>query len=494
MPTLPPNKKLPYQIIFTVIRTKLPLAFTGLIFFSLLNWHCTKIDTTNLGSGLIPAVDNVNTFDTIISVVANNFDSIPFGKECAIIYPTDEHALGYIGNDPLFGTTKATIYTELKPAAFPFYFEAKPADRTLDSVVLVLSYKRTYGDSTTIPQRVEVHEIANTFNPDSSSCSFYPFNAPVLGSATYIPQRLSDSVKAFRDTSNNQLRIKLSNSFGQSLLARDTIQTDSLFKDFFKGFAIIPDNSGNALTYYGLTDANTKLAFYYKYKRANLADTTVVTNFSLYPGDHSANNIVRNRSGAELNNFSNTNSNPAGDNFVYIQTTPGTYAELKIPGLTGLSNRIVHRAELIMEQVFSTSAFDNFLTPPPFLFLDIKDTSNSYRPVPCDFTSAGGQPDIRTYGGFKTTVKDPLGNSIARYTFNISRYVQKIVTKWRTNSTLRLRAPDYVRTSASYLDDCGQALPPLLFPLNNIAQGRVKLVGGSTATNRIRLRIIYSKL
>lgn len=492
---MPPIKiKYPIKLFFAVIKTKLPLAFTGFIFFSLLSWHCTKIDTTNLGSGLIPAVDNVNTFDTIISVVANNIDSLPFGKGCAIIYPTDDHALGYISNDPYFGTTKATIYTELKPATFPFAFAATPTERTLDSIVLVLSYTKVYGD-TAKQQKVEVYEIANGFNPDSSSCSTYPVVAGILGSVTYTPQRLSDSVKAFRDTSNNQLRIKLNNTFGQSLLARDTIKSDSAFKDYFKGFAIVPDNSGNALTYYSVANPKTKLAVYYKYKRANLADTAVVTNFNLYPGDHSANNIVRNRSGAEINNFSNANSNPAGDNFVYIQTSPGSFAELSIPVLSGLTNRIVHRAELILEQAFSTSTLDNFLTPPAFLFLDLKDSAKgAYHPLPCDFSTIQGQPDITTYGGFKTIAKDPLGNIIARYSFNISRYIQKVITNRRTNSTLRLRAPEYVTTVAGYVDVCNLPIPPLLFPLNNVAFGRVKLVGGSNAINRIRLRIVYSRL
>ena len=473
-----------------MIRTKFSLAFSTLIFFSLLNWHCTKIDTTNIGGSLIPAVDNVNTFDTIINVIANNIDSVPFGKECATIYPTDQHALGYIGNDPYFGTTKATIYTELKPANFPFSFDAKPAARTLDSIVLVLSYKKTWGDST-IPQTVTVHEISNTFTPDSSSCSSYSFNAAVLGAVTYKPQRLSDSIKVFRDTTARQLRIKLSNSFGQSLLSRDTIQTDSIFKLLLKGFAIVPDNSGNALTYYGLTDPNTKLAIYYKYKTTNLTDTAVVTNFSLYNGDKSANTIVRNRSGAEISNVANI-INPAGDNFIYIQTSPGSYAELKIPALTGLSNRIVHRADLIMEQV-SPTPLDNILSPPNFLFLDIKDSVNgAYHPIPCDFTAPGGQPDIGTFGGYKTTV-----NSVVRYSFNISRYVQKIITNHKTNATVRLKAPNYVKTLVSYIDDCKQPLASLLFPLNNAAEGRVKLVGGTatgTAVNRIRLRIIYSKL
>ncbi len=471
-----------------MIKTKLPLAFTALIIFSLLNWQCTKIDSTNIGGGLIPAVDNVNVFDTIINVVANNFDSIPFGKGCATIYPTDEHALGYIANDPYFGTTKATIYTELKPGTFPFAFQGKPADRTLDSIVLVLSYKRTYGDST-IAQRVDVHQITNTFNPDSSTCSSYPFNAAVLGSTTYTPQRLRDTVKVFGDSTATpvQLRVRLTNTFGQSLLARDTIRTDSAFISFLKGFAIEPSNSGNALTYYGITDPNTKLAIYYKYKRTNLIDTTVVTYFNLYNGDRSANNIVRNRSSSEI--AQNTNHPPAGDNFIYIQTTPGSYAELKIPGLTGLSNRIINRAELIVDQVPPIPPLDNIFTPPSFLFLDLND---SLRPIPCDFTMPGGQPDIGTFGGFKTTAKDALGNSIARYTFNISRYVQKIVTNHRANSTLRLRAPNYISSSASYVDDCGQGFLPFIFPLNKIALGRVKLIGGRTGVNRMRLRIIYS--
>ena len=475
-----------------MIRSTFPLTLAGIIFFSLLSWQCTKIDTTSIGSGLIPAVDNVNTFDTLIKVTGNNFDSIPFNKECATVYPTDEHALGYIGNDPYFGTTKATIFTELKPAGFPFTFFGAVADRTIDSVVLVLSYVRTWGD-TTLPQRVEVHEITKPFQPDSSTCSVYQVNAALLGAATYTPARLADSVKGFQDTSKNQLRIKLSNSVGQLFLSQDTLRTDSAFKVLFKGFGIVPDNMGNALNYFAITDAKTRLAIYYKYKRTGLSDTAVVANFGLYNTDKSANTITRTRGASEITTASNNNSNPAGDNFIYIQTTPGSFAQLKIPGVTGLSNRIVHRAELILEQVTPT-AVDKFLTPPSVLFLDLKDSANgTYHPVHCDFTILGGQPDIATYGGVRTAVT--VGpNTVYRYVFNISRYVQKIITNKRNNPTLRLWAPSYVSIATSYTDYCGAVLPQTLFALNNVAQGRVKLQAGSTAANRIRLHIVYSRL
>jgi hypothetical protein len=476
-----------------VIRSKLLHTFSGVILLSLLSWHCTKIDTTTIGNGLIPGVDNVNTFDTTLNVVANNFDSIPFNKECATVYPTDEHALGFL-NDPLFGTTKATIFTELKPATFPFAFEGVISNRTLDSVVLVLAYTRTYGD-TTLQQRVEVHQLDKTFLPDSNTCSIYTYNATVLGATTYTPapRRFADTIKAFRDTNVNQLRIKISNSLGQLLLSQDTIKTDSAFKVLLKGFAIVPDNAGNALTYYNIVDSKTKLAIYYKYKRTGLSDTAVVNNFGLYNTDKSANTIVRSRAGAEINNVSNNNSNPAGDNFVYIQTSPGSFAQLKIPGLSTISNRIVHRAELIMEQVTPTGV-DNFLVAPSVLFLDLKDSvKGQYHPLPCDFTYVSGLPDITTYGGYRTFVTVG-GKQVARYIFNISRYVQKVITNKRTNATLRLWAPNYVSIGTAYVDECNISIPQTLFALNNVAQGRVKLVAGSTAANRMRLRIVYSRL
>lgn len=473
-----------------MIRTKLSLSFTALLFFSLLNFHCTKIDTTSIGSNLIPAVDNVNTFDTTLSVIANNFDSA--ANACGVVFATDEHALGYISNDPYFGTTKATIYTELLPPYTPFSFQGTIADRTIDSVVLVLKYTRTFGDSTQ-QQRVTVHQMLDNFKTDTSTCSAYNYDPSILGSATYIPQRLTDSVFGFSEASNNELRIKLSNSFGQQLLAQDSstsLKTDSTFRLFLKGFAIVPDNTGNALSYFSLTDTTTRLAIYFKYKDASGNRDTAIVNFRLTTGvGYSANNIVRNHTGAEINTY--THHPAGGDSLIYIQTSPGTYAEIQIPALTGLSNRIIYRAELVMDQAYSP--LDNLFTTPNILFLDVKGDT-SYRPIPCDFTTPSSQPDLTTLGGYRTIVKDAFGHDISRYTFNLSRYVQKIVTNKRTNSVLRLRAPGYINNSALYVDECGISISPFYFPLNYIAMGRVRLGGGNNTNYRMHLRIIYSKI
>jgi hypothetical protein len=480
-----------------VFKTSICVSVTSILFFFALNLSCTKIDTTDIGSGLLPVVDNVHTFDTLLEVVANNFDSV--AKDCAEVYYSDDHVLGYISNDPYFGTTVASIFTELKPTDFPYKLPAKASDITLDSAVLVLSYKRLYGDSTS-PQKVNVYQVSrvDTFKFDSSTCTSQGHESLLLGSAIYTPQKLKDSVKGFEENSANELRIKLDNSFAAAILSQDTttgFKSDSAFKDFFRGFAIVPDVAfgGNALTYYSIADTNTKLAIYFRYPKDSKTDTAVI-KFPFTVTSASANSVVRNHTGAELASHV---SHPAeGDDVVYIQTTPGSYAELKIPGLSGLSNRIIHRAELKMQQVYSPLAVDAFLTPPSILYLEQKINDTTYRPIPCDFSLASGQINFGRFGfgGLRTDAKDFAGNNISTYTFNISRYVQKIVTNKITNTTLKLSAPYFVTSRNAFVDECGQGVSPFNFLINQLAAGRVKLGGGNNANYKMQLRIIYSKL
>src|SRR4029079_4353866 len=185
-----------------------------------------------------------------------------------------------------------------------------------------------------------------------------PATTTILGTKTFSPQNLKDSVKAFADTTTGQLRIRLDNSFGQRLLNYDTAHAyanDSAFNTYFKGFAIEADQSvGNALMAFGIyNNPKTKLAIYYRYTKGGQDDTTV--NYFLFKPGSSANHNYVNRfdfAGTPLL----TASNSAGaDDLVYIINTPGSYATVKIRALGGLSNKIIHRAELIVEEVYDPS-------------------------------------------------------------------------------------------------------------------------------------------
>ena len=168
-----------------------------------------------------------------------------------------------------------------------------------------------------------------------------------------------DSVKAFRDTTTSQLRIRLDNSFGTRLLQYDSTGNgayggDSLFRTRFKGFAIQSMSSGNAVMGFDLTGVNTKLAIYYKYEKRVVSTVqkldTTVAYFNFSGNCASANYIKRDYSGTPA--LASLNNGTTSDPIIYLQNSPGTFANIKIPALAGLSNRVIHRAELIVEQLY----------------------------------------------------------------------------------------------------------------------------------------------
>ena len=469
---------------------------------------CRKInESTELGGGLIPPVDNINTFETTVNVLAFN-DTFGITNDSLRLGKSAEYFLGRINNDPLFGMTEARLYFQLNPTFYKFYFLDRPDSLQIDSVVLVLDYLDTYGD-TTIPQTVNVYEMAltNVFRADTNylvRTNNFTYST-LLGSKTFSPRDLNDSVKAYRDTTANQLRIRLNNSFGTRLLSYDStgidgaFSSDSSFKTKFKGFALQSMSTGNAVMGFNLTGANTKLAIYYRYNDGgglNSWDTTV-DYFGFNGFSAAANLIKRDYSGSPFITML-TNPPTAPDPLIYIQTQPGTFATLKIPALDTMSNKLIHRAELIVEQIYNIS--DSMFRPPDFLYLDAFDPTiignNKYRTIPYDlpFSSTGGL-NLAALGVIPIISKDGAGNNIRTWKFNVSRYVQHVLNGTQSLYDLRLWAP-YIFTNEF-------GIPPgedVTFPMQvniSMVRGRVRLVGtdlSNTDPQRIRLRIVYSKL
>ena len=469
--------------------------------FVILFSACKKINSsTELGTGLIPGVDNITTFDTTIDVQAFN-DTFGIVNDSTRFSYTDEAFLGRINSDPIFGKTDARLFFELKPSTYKFAFANKSDSLFLDSVVLILDYHDSYGD-TTVQQTINVYELdqSNSFKPDSvyliRENNFTYSN--LLGSKTFVPNTLSDSVRVFLDTTKNQLRIRLNNSFGTRLLNYDSTGTsgayssDSVFRTFFKGFVLQSMNTGNAVMGFDLSGVNTKLGIYYKYYAGGVSNIdTTVTYFTFTSFSSSANYIKRDYSGTPVAAAAKVIT-PAP--FVYIQNTPGTFAVIKIPVLSGLNNRVIHRAELIAEEAYDPS--DITFPVPAYLFLDAYDPSISrYRTIPYDFTidPSTGTSNLGSFGAFPVNAVDGSGNPIKVWHFNISRYVQHLLTSGQPPLyDLRLYSP--------FITPVQYGLPTeatsiINLPVNpTMVKGRVRLAGGTPGPQRMKLRIVYSKL
>lgn len=492
------------------------LPIVAITFFSVscLIISCSKLDTTDIGSDLLPAVDNINTFETLLTI---NTTQGVVNPDTTLVSNLSDHLLGKITGDPLFGTTTANIFAQFKPTFYPYYY-GNPNDTIVgfDSVVLCLSYRGNWGDSSQLID-LQVKEISNSANGiwdslyQSKDINYAPAtNGSIIGSTTVNTASLGQYVKYAngKDSVKNQIRIKLSAAFANTIFARDTnilgnnsFRNDSLFRVFNKGIAIIA-NTGNCLLYTNLTDTSSKLEVHYRRKNGGAVDTVfsslkvATNNFGLFPPSSTANNIIRNRAGFPV-------SAPAPDE-IYLQTTPGTFANLKIPSLDTLSNRIIHRAEIIIEQIPNNTQLDNTFSAPNYLYLDLKDTSISatekWKTIYFDLNpNVSYDPDLKvnsfyptggidffSYGGYVRSGKDVFSNPIKYYNFNITRYVQQIVTKHTTNYTLRLSAPSYL-----YYPQYSNSYIPYS---NNTGQGRVKVGGGSNANYKMRLRLVYSKI
>ena len=256
----------------------LPIALAGAFFVFIINWSCTKLDTTTLGSDLIPAVDNIHTFSETLSINSTQ----GYFNDTTEVLPTENHALGKINNDPLFGTTEANMFFQVKPRSYPYFFgNAGDTLIAADSVVLCLSYKGAWGDSNAV-QKLEVREIVDDNFRDSvysaRNVNYQAMTGSLLGSINVAPKDLATKVYFAngKDSSTNQVRIKLSNAFRDFLFSRDTLSSnsnafknDSLFRRSFNGFAVKAiDTSGNALMYISLADAATRLEVHFRKKTA----------------------------------------------------------------------------------------------------------------------------------------------------------------------------------------------------------------------------------
>lgn len=463
---------------------------TGLIIYS----SCTKVDTTDLGNELIPAVDNVHTFETILDVETDNF----LFPDTTRITGSSLHALGIIGDDPEFGSTEAKVYAAFNPAAYGTHPFPVRDSVIIDSIVLSLAYGGLYGDSNAI-ERFEVYEIDPA--PGNFKDSIYRISEndftvlpTVLGSRDVDFKTLNDSVFYEEKTelvrTANELRIKLDTSWGRHFVNYDTAtqyKTDSAFKTYFKGLAIKANSASaakNGLAYVSLTSTtNTKLTFYTRATNNGVIDTTT-TVFSYTNGAQA--NLIRRTPGHNYQAY--LNNGAPNDDKVYLQSSPGSYATVKIPGLDTFknTNRVIHRAELIIEQI--PSAQDNIYTPPSLLFIDaINAAGDSTFTIRNDFiyTGQGNGYDVANLGG-------SLKNQ--RYVFNLTRYLQSVVTKHMPYYTLRVYAPFFADPYYQQPDGTSRNLLTYLFVNSPVANGRLVAGGGSSPTQKMRVRIIYSKI
>lgn len=220
-----------------------------LIFF----FACEEPD--EIGLGFIDNTVSINTSGLKVIAYSVSEDSVPTNY-------TKRNLLGY-RNDPVFGSKKASIHTEFRLAENNLYLGDDPI---LDSVVLELYYSGYYGDYTT-RQNVKVYELSENF-PETDDNIFYSTlkleHEPVPIADTLVRPIVKDSIRIGDFDLAPQMRIRLSENFGQKLIegsnSREHFADNVAFLEYFKGLYITVDdlqpNEEGAILYFNLVAAD----------------------------------------------------------------------------------------------------------------------------------------------------------------------------------------------------------------------------------------------
>lgn len=366
-------------------------------------------------------------------------------------------------NDPVFGYTEASLYSQFQlPTNGP-----QLGGLTLDSIVLSLAYEgltRFYGSVTDGDvQTFRVYQVIEDIKKESSYYSNQTVNVyPVpLGSATFNPS-VTDSVLVGGVKEKPQVRIKLDKTFGQLLMdAGSNLDNNTVFTQYFKGLLIKPETpnqptSEGAILYFNLLDGKSGLTLYYK-------EGTVAKTYRL----------VVNANTARFGNFRHTypSSGPVaaqlldstlGQNLTYVQSIGGVKAHILFPHLENFTDSgkiAINRAELVIKA--DPSYIESKYPAPNKLFL-----------IPVTSTGAAGNlltwPDFQEGLSYYGGIYDPAAKE---YRFTINRHIQSILDG---------RTTDY----GLYLVVSG----------NSVTADRLVMGGGGNPNHRIKLRLTYTKL
>ncbi len=349
--------------------------------------------------------DSVKIYDP--ALFATNIGSLPVG----------------ILQDPVFGTSTATVYAQLSlNSVAPSFLGG-----TLDSMVLVLPYQAdlSYGNLLE-PHALDVYLLSEDLSDTTRYFSNRGFatDPESVATALFYPQ-VNDSVQVLVPNGDSmvaqqqvpQLRIPFDPLFSTLFFKTDTAQLNrnTDFQAFFKGIQLRPTQPTSGLVSFNLRDARAGIWVYYK------VDSVARSyQFPILSGDVVTAHYTHNYQGTPVEPFLQ-DADGLSDSLLFLQGMSGTDIVLEVPTIDDLGDVLVNRAELVLP-ILRLPGDDPALTPVPQLLVSELVTDSTTRVID-DLTiaiSRVGDSFNSVFGGNATAESDA-------YTVNITAHAQDMI-------------------------------------------------------------------
>ena len=339
---------------------------------------------------------------------------------------TSTSYIGYL-NDPYFGNTSASLYTEFRIPSTDVDFGLSAQ---ADSIVLSLDIAGYYGD-TLSPLTISVREMLETIETTTTDTLDVETVVNIYSTDDFDvdPQILNNAQQEFLPIASSKLNISLSNTFAQQFLDADSTNfaDNEAFQSFFNGLYIAVDQGleNGLLLELDLLSESSKLTLYYH----NEFSDSLSYDFQI---NSSADRMTRwshDYSATEIESALNMEFVSQG----YVQGGVGLRTYVELPDLNILkdSNYVFHSAELIIPYI--SNELDSIFYGPSKLGLAAVNSDGNLEVLTEDQNIQGS-----------TYFDGNRDETTQTYSFNIARYIHKVVQEGYTN-----RLALYVPTSVS---------------------------------------------
>jgi hypothetical protein len=363
-----------------------------------------------------------------------------------------------------FGRVESKAFTSMYLGSAGF----QGGDFVFDSLILFARVEYLYGENFAGDKRVFIHELSEEIVVDSLYLT--------KNSTPYIEEPVGEfnfNVSAFDSVRvDTAFTARMSDELGMRLL--DRAKTDTLtynnnvdFREFFKGFAFIPDDA-NEMVMGIYPESSASLMRMYVHDNADTTYfdfifqglDTAGTNITRY-----YNNITLDRSGTPLAGITDYHTDFETDNDLsYIQASAGVFTKVDLEPyinfLDTLNDFVINRAEIEIP----VETYKNTMAPSSTLDLYLASEDNRF----IVFTDSASTNFIYNTAGSLRYTKDQNENT-GVFVGNVTEYIQDLASGEIDNSIVLL----------------GQT---------NLWNGVISINQTVIAKDRITLKLYYSTL
>jgi hypothetical protein len=350
-------------------------------------------------------------------------------------------------NDPVFGKTRASIYTEALPQTIPFNIPGtvSPDSIVVDSVVLSLAYGGYFGNPSSY-QLLSIFELEDTIPAgtiySNKQLSYFP---DPLFSKSFIPQP-EDTVYILGpegDTTSilpPHARFHLPESFGRKFIDNSELTSEFTsyedYRGFFKGFHLTVGDNNNtpgAIMYFNLRSALSRLEIHYHYISGE--DTT--TTFYNFPLSDQFN-----RRFSHFDNFGYTHASQEVQQQVLQGDTAAGMERTFIQSMANFRTKIwLPELEELIDNSSGQVAINSarlYLPIDTELLQD--DLGYASRLILLRGNEEGDLVNLSDFEFGLVYFGGTINEDKTEYSFNITRHFQKVLSGETPNYPLYLRA------------------------------------------------------